>query len=276
MFTEHLLTGDAKVTFNQAALDIGIPTVDNFNKVLVEMTEHAFPVYTFCKQKRYLCRHLVKPRSMKLLSFISRLQELNAYLKEFPPDTDNQETAALPVDKIMDIIYHSISTMWKNKMIEQGFNYADSTIKEMTDFFEIRVENMEPKEDKKNSSAASKKSKKSTKKTKREDSNSDVVESTEESTEAHRPIKKYCILHGKCGHSTENCKDLHAMLNKHTQIQKMNFRNYGWNSKELNTLIKKKFQKFIQNKKAEKQKKSSSIFKNCRFPTMKVKRASTA
>ena len=35
-------------------------------------------------------------------------------------------------------------------MIEQGFNYADSSIKEMTDFFETRVENMEPKEDRKN------------------------------------------------------------------------------------------------------------------------------
>ena len=42
-----------------------------------------------------------------------------------------------------------MSTIWKNKMIEQGFNYADS--KEMADFFENRVENLEPKEDKKKS-----------------------------------------------------------------------------------------------------------------------------
>ena len=40
-------------------------------------------------------------------------------------------------------------TTWKNKMIEQGFKYADSTIKELTDFFETRVENLEPKEDRK-------------------------------------------------------------------------------------------------------------------------------
>ena len=32
IFTERLSTGDAKVTFNQAALDISIPTVDNFTK----------------------------------------------------------------------------------------------------------------------------------------------------------------------------------------------------------------------------------------------------
>ena len=36
--TERLLTGDAKATFNQATLDIGIPTVENSNKVLMEMT----------------------------------------------------------------------------------------------------------------------------------------------------------------------------------------------------------------------------------------------
>ena len=35
-------------------------------------------------------------------------------------------------------------------MIELIFNYADSTIKEMSDFFETRVENLEPKEEKKN------------------------------------------------------------------------------------------------------------------------------
>ena len=51
-------------------------------------------------------------------------------------------------------------------MIEQVFNYADSTIKEMTDFFETRVEDLEPKENKKKSFEVTKKSKdiKSTKK----------------------------------------------------------------------------------------------------------------
>ena len=69
-------------------MDIGICTVDNFNKVLMEMTKHAFPAYAFCKQKRDLRRHLGKPRSMKLRSFIRWLQELNAYLEEFLPDTE--------------------------------------------------------------------------------------------------------------------------------------------------------------------------------------------
>ena len=59
-----------------------------------------------------------------------------------------------------------------NKIIEQSFNYPNSIIKEMTDFFETGVENLEPKEDKNEFSKASKKRK-------RADSDSSVVESEE-------------------------------------------------------------------------------------------------
>ena len=51
-------------------------------------------------------------------------------------------------------------TTLKNKMIEQGFIYADSTIKEKTSLFETRVENFEPMEDRKKCLASSKKPKK--------------------------------------------------------------------------------------------------------------------
>ena len=35
-------------------------------------------------------------------------------------------------------------------MINKDFNCADSSVKEMTDFFDTGVENLEPKEEKKN------------------------------------------------------------------------------------------------------------------------------
>ena len=139
---------------------------------------------------------------------------MNAYLAEFPPDTEVQETTLLPADEIMDIIYHSMPTTWKNKMIEQGLNYADSTIKEMTDFFEIKVWNLELKEEKKIFSAAAKRTLKKIKERKREDSDSSVIESSKEFTLARRPSKKYFILHDKCSHSSDSCKDLCAMVNK--------------------------------------------------------------
>ena len=107
-------------------------------------------------------------------------------------------------------------------MIEQGFNYAVFIVKEMTDIFDSRVENLEPKEEKKKSSAAVKKSKdkKSTKKRKREDSDSSVVESSNDSSVDHGTTKKCCIIHNQCSHFMDICKDLLAMVNKHKQRKK--------------------------------------------------------
>ena len=93
-----------KATFNQTALDIVIRTVDIFNTVLLEMTEHALTAYTFREQKRYMRRHLMIPSDMKLCSFTSRLHELSAYLSELPSDTEGQEIAPYSADEIMDII----------------------------------------------------------------------------------------------------------------------------------------------------------------------------
>ena len=50
-FTERILTDDAKATFDQTALSIGICTIDNFNKALLEMNKHTFPVYALRHKK---------------------------------------------------------------------------------------------------------------------------------------------------------------------------------------------------------------------------------
>ena len=62
-------------------------------------------------------------------------------------------------------------------MIEYGFNFVNFTIKNMTDFFETRVEKLEPRQHKKQSSTFFKKSKdkKALKKSKRNDSKSSVL-----------------------------------------------------------------------------------------------------
>ena len=109
-----------------------------------------------------------------------------------------------------------------------------------------------------------------------EDSDSSVLESSEESTDARRPIRIYCILHGKCSHSTDNCKDLRAMVNKHKQKKKKPFKYYEKSNKELNALIERKFQKLQKTRKGGKQRSSFSIFKKCRFQMTKARKASPA
>ena len=99
---------NAKAVFNQAALYICICMVDNFNKVLAEMTKQTFPTYAFCEQTHYLHRHLIKSRCMNL---ISRLQELITYLDKLPLDAPGQETTPVSTNEIMDIIYHFMPIM---------------------------------------------------------------------------------------------------------------------------------------------------------------------
>ena len=99
-----------------------------------------------------------------------------------------------------------------------------------------------------------------TKKRRKEDFDSSVVESSEESTKACCPNKKYCILYGKCSHSTDNCKDLNAMVSSLKQKKNKNFRTYGKSNKELNALIEKEFYKFVKHKKRRKTEKELQHF----------------
>ena len=48
------------------------------------------------------------------------------------------------------MIYHSMPIPWENMMTEQGFNYINSTLEEMTGFFKTRVENLKVRQARKN------------------------------------------------------------------------------------------------------------------------------
>ena len=80
-----------------------------------ETTKHAIPAFDFLEQKRYMHRHLIKPRSMKLRSCISRLYKLNAYLAENSSDIVGQETKSLHANEIIGIIYHFTPAMWESR-----------------------------------------------------------------------------------------------------------------------------------------------------------------
>ena len=71
-------------------------------------------------------------------------------------------------------------------------------------------------------------------------SESSVVESSEKSTEASHSSKKYCIINSKCNHSTDNCKDLLAMVNKHEQKERK-FQELWKEQQRANALFDKKF-----------------------------------
>ena len=97
-----------------------------------------------------------------------------------------------------------------NQMFEEGFNYKDSTSKEMTNFFETRLKNLEPEKDMKKSPVFSKKKVKDKKfkKRKKNDSNSSGIKLGEESSIDYIPMTtKPCKLHNRYNHSIYNCND---------------------------------------------------------------------
>ena len=71
----------------------------------------------------------------------------------------------------------------------------------------------------------------------------------------HNPFKKYCILYGKCSHSTGKYKDLSSMVNKQKQKKKKNMiKIYRKSNKELNALIDKRPKVHIKQEKEENRK----------------------
>ena len=85
--------------------------------------------------------------------------------------------------------------------------------------------------------------------------------------------------YGKCIHSTDNYKDLCAMINKLGQKKRSISGHIERAIKNLNTLIEKKFVKFVRfvkKRKGGKHKKISNTFMNYSFLMMKIKRVSPA
>ena len=87
----------------------------------------------------------------------------------------------------------------------------------MTDFFETRVENLEHKQEKKNLQQLPRNQRKNLSRIGNEkfSTPSNVVESNEESSVKHKPVRKYCVLHEKRSQSSYKCEDRRTMVNKH-------------------------------------------------------------
>ena len=121
--TERLLSGEARLSLR---------TVDNLNKLLAEMITHPFSACSFREQKKYLCRNL------GAWNYVVSL----AGLKKWTP----VEISILLIQKAKKLHLYLQMKSWtssdiswlsrgKNKMIEQGSNYTDSIVKEITEFF---------------------------------------------------------------------------------------------------------------------------------------------
>ena len=161
-------------------------------------------------------------------------------------------------------------------MVLHGFNYMQHTVQDLLhqcERFE-QVEN-DTKPTKKGSSSSSSSSNKKGKTGKRKR----VVFAEESDTEDSR---KYCLVHGYCSHTTNECKDLKSAASEIKKKKKANKTKYPHSARrshgkvssyrkdyvhkdEMNALVQKQVKKFLK-----KGKKSESVHAIDKFSDMSI------
>jgi hypothetical protein len=89
----RLIMGDTVAVVNNEATELVNETSVNFELAIKKVTTHVFPQRALSYHKRYMRRYMCKPRSQTTQVFSARVNELNGYLKQFPPfDQDHELT----------------------------------------------------------------------------------------------------------------------------------------------------------------------------------------
>ena len=131
-------------------------------------------------------------------------------------------------EEFIDILLYATPRSWEREMDRQGFDPMESSINDVVDFME-RIESSEETDHKSSS--------KSAKSTKKDNGNNNKSKNGS-------PNKKTCLIHGQCGHSSDECKVLQAKAKENNggsksswaekaKVEKMKA------SKELSAYIKK-------------------------------------
>ena len=204
----RLLQGAALATFNNKVEEYEEESEGVFVSGLMAVRNAAFPKRAVSKQKRYMRRHMHKGISCSFKNFLNRVQEMNGYFREMPPNVpveDGQEEVppeGMPDDDLMDILEFACPAEWQRQMRLQDFDTSQKTFADLLDF----CENLEELEELEQQNASKKKNgKKDNGKTKKR--KSDFDQSDEK--------KYHCMLHGdNHTHNSEDCTVLKNQAKK--------------------------------------------------------------
>lgn len=189
-----------------------------------------------------------KPRDMSIRAYANRVVEINSQLGSFPPFAADQ---SLSDEDLIEIFEFAIPKSWQKQMIKHNFDPQASTIAEFIQFCE-RMESTEDIDEapipRKQKQATSEKRSTTSPKGKRQ-----VEEPRNENG------KKYCMLHGKGNHSTDECltmknqaKRMKGAYNSVSTEGKKKFKQ----REELHNLVMKSVEKALSSKQGKAAKKA--------------------
>ena len=123
MFNNHAQTSDNK------------EMPENCEACLDAVRTSIFPHRAAALQKRYMCRHIRKPRSMKTREWLACVYELNNYLPRFPRTGRQAKVPEkLADDQIEEIAEYGIPYSWITQMHLQNFDIGDLPMEDFINF----------------------------------------------------------------------------------------------------------------------------------------------
>jgi hypothetical protein len=139
--TRRLLEGDALVAFNPETTMQSQETDANYTKCMHKLATYVFPKNALTIQRQWFHRYLHIPTEIKMREFVARINEINAYLDEYPPAFDKQQM--ITESEMKDLLEFSIPIIWRVKMAKHVFRPIDHNIADIVEFCE-RIEFTEP------------------------------------------------------------------------------------------------------------------------------------
>jgi hypothetical protein len=134
------LAGDALAAFDRHASTFGPETDDNYGKTLNALAEYIFPRNALILQKHWMRRAIKKPFKTTVRSWVTRINEINDMLVEFPPAFNSHQQ--LQEDELKELFEYGIPTSWRKEMVRQGFFPCNQTTADIIEFCE-RMETTE-------------------------------------------------------------------------------------------------------------------------------------
>ena len=195
---QRILDGEALARFDAKATEIGTETVQNCNRCLNAVTEYVFPQRALPYQRRYMRRYMRKKEVMKTREFNTRLQEINAYLSEFPPF--GGDVQRLADDDLAEVLEFAVPASWQKAMVLQGFNAFERSTTEIVEFCE-RIEFTERLHNDAKGKSSRTDSKSSFTHGKGQGKSSDGANKNNK-----RNGRGYCPLHDTTSHDISECK----------------------------------------------------------------------
>lgn len=191
------------------------------------------------KIKRYLRRDVRKPATMKVRDYYANIIRMNN--EELPELYPYDQT--LSNEELNDILLWGVPRSWIRQMDLQGKDPDTMSAVQLVQFFEQieESENFVPDAKEGNGKGNGKKSK------------------GKNNADGNGKTKKVCMIHGECGHTTDECRTVQAKVKRartsDDSDNKKPSKNKSWSrkaddnkgkaKKDLNALIKKAVQEEV-------------------------------